>query len=93
MPPLHGRVWGRNATPLPNTSRVFGEWQGTLEIQEYLDGIFRMLQIDPSTYLLQQPEIDEILCLGEARTMWTRSHHFPPTGDTTHAANPTCCGP
>jgi len=31
---------------------VYGEWQGTLEIQEYLDGIFKVLQLDPAISLL-----------------------------------------
>ncbi len=31
---------------------VYGEWQGTLEIQESLDGIFKLLQLDPAISLL-----------------------------------------
>jgi hypothetical protein len=62
---------------------VYGEWQGTMEIQECLDGIFKVLQLDPAISLLRLPELDQILCLGEAPTKWTRSHHFPPLGDTT----------
>ena len=72
---------------------VYGEWQGTLEIQECLDGIFSILELDPAISLLQQPEIDQILCLGEAPTRWTRSHHFPPSRVPTHATIPICCGP
>ena len=72
---------------------VFGEWQGTLEVQECLEGIFRILQIDPSISLLQQHEIDQILCLGEAPTRLNRARHFPPPGEPTHTSIPTCCGP
>ncbi len=32
---------------------VSGEWQDTLEVQDYLEGIFRLLQLDPSISLLQ----------------------------------------
>jgi hypothetical protein len=72
---------------------IVGEWQGTLEIQECLEGIFRLRQLDPSISLLQQPEIDQILCIGESPTSWTRARHFPPPGEPTHASIPTCCGP
>jgi len=34
---------------------VYGDWQGTLKIQECLDGIFKILQLDPAISLLQQP--------------------------------------
>jgi len=67
---------------------VYGEWQGTLEIQECMDGIYFLLQLDPAVSLLHQPEKDQILYLGEAHTRWTRTHHFPPSGAFTHAAIP-----
>jgi hypothetical protein len=47
---------------------VYGEWRGTLEIQDCLDGTFKILQHDLTNSLLKQPEIDQILCLGEAPT-------------------------
>ncbi len=72
---------------------VYGEWQGTLEIQECLDGIFKVLQLDPAISLLRQPELDRILCLGEAPTRWTHSYHFPPPGDTSPATIPIFCCP
>jgi len=31
---------------------IYGEWQGILEIQECLDGIFKILQLDPAVSLL-----------------------------------------
>ncbi len=40
-----------------------GNWQGTMEAQYCLDGIFRLLDIEPSISLLQQHEIDQMLCL------------------------------
>ena len=64
---------------------VYGEWQGSLEVQDCLDSIFNILQINPSIALHKQHEIDQILCMGEAPTRWTRSHHFPSLGD--HALN------
>ena len=72
---------------------VYGEWQGTLKIQECMEGIFRLLQLDPAISLLQQPEIDQILCIGEATTRWTRARQFLALGDPTHATVPICCGP
>jgi len=47
---------------------VYGEWQGALETQECLDGILKILKLDPAISLLRQPEIYLILCLGEAPT-------------------------
>jgi hypothetical protein len=72
---------------------VYGEWQGSLDIQDCLDGIFKILQLDPSIALLQQHELDQILCSREAPALWTRSYHFPPIGDPTLATLLTCCGP
>jgi len=72
---------------------VYGGWQGTLEIQECLNGIFKILQLDPAISLLYQPEIYQILCQGEALTRGSRPHHFPPPGASTHANIPICCGP
>ena len=69
------------------------EWQGTLEIQEYLEGILKILQLNPAISLLRQPEIDHPLCKGEAPTKWTRARHFPSPGALTHATIPLRCGP
>ena len=45
---------------------VYVNWQGTLEVQDCLAGIFRLLHLEPSVSLLQQQEIDQMLYLGEA---------------------------
>ena len=45
---------------------VHGNWQGTMQVQDCLSNIFRLLGIDPSISLLQQQEIYQMLCLGEA---------------------------
>jgi hypothetical protein len=45
---------------------VRGIWQGTMQVHDCLSGIFRILGIDPSISLLQQQEMDQMLCLGEA---------------------------
>jgi len=52
---------------------VFGEWQGTLEVQECLERVFRIPQLDPSISLLQQQELDQVFCLGEAPTRQNRA--------------------
>ena len=52
---------------------VYGEWQGSLEVHDCLDGIFNILQINSSIALLKQHEIDQILYMGEAPMRWTRS--------------------
>ena len=31
---------------------TYGSYQGTMEVQDYLSGIFNLLQIDPSISLL-----------------------------------------
>jgi hypothetical protein len=64
-----------------------------MEVQECLEGIFKLLHLDPSISFMQQPDIDQILCLGEAPTTWTRARQFSQTGDLTHMYIPTCCGP
>ena len=46
---------------LPSKIRhyVYGEWQGSFEVQDCLEGIFSILRINPSSLaLLKQPEID-----------------------------------
>ena len=63
-----------------------------MEVQD-CDGIFNILRINPSLALLRQPEIDQILCMGEAPSRWTHPRHFPPLGDPAIATIPTCCGP
>jgi len=55
---------------------MYGGWQGTLEVQECLEGIFKLLLLNPPVSLLQQPESDQILIMGEALTKWTRIRHF-----------------
>jgi len=72
---------------------VYGGWQGTLEIRECMTGLFRILQLKPSIFLHQQHELDQILCLGETPTRWTRSTHFPAPGGDTNPAFPIFCGP
>ena len=73
---------------------VHGNWQGTMEVQDCLKGIFNLLRINPSISLLLQHEIDQILLQGEAPHRWKTQRHFTsrdPSGNP--AAIPTCCGP
>jgi hypothetical protein len=72
---------------------VYGWWQGTLKIQECMEVLFRILHLDSSIYLLQQHELDHILCLGEVPTGWSCSRHFLSQGSVNQPAIPTCCGP
>jgi len=54
--------------------------------------MFKLLRLDPSIALMQQPEIDQMLVTGEAPTRWSRPHHFsdPEGGHQIHI--PTACG-
>ena len=73
---------------------VHGNWQNTIQVQECLTGIFRTLGIDPSISLLQQQEIDQMLCLKEAPRRWTRTRHFSARASYEDpSAIPICCGP
>ncbi len=65
-----------------------------MEVQDYLDGIFRLLRLDPSVSLLQQHEIYQMLYLGEAPQRWKREHPVLPR-DSYHdpLGIPTYCGP
>ncbi len=47
---------------------AFGNWQSNLDIQDCLEGIFKLLRLDPSIALMQQPELDQMLTTGEAPT-------------------------
>jgi hypothetical protein len=44
---------------------TYGGWQGTLEVQDCLDGIFKLFRIDPSISLIQSLEAGQFLVLGE----------------------------
>jgi hypothetical protein len=54
-----------------------GGWQGTLKVQESLDGIFKLLHLDPSISMIKSLEAAQFLVLGESPTRWTRPRHFP----------------
>ena len=56
---------------------AYGGWQGTLEIQEFLNDIFKFIRLDPFISLIQSLEAAQLLILGEAPSMWTRSRYFP----------------
>ncbi len=53
---------------------VHGNWQGTMEVQDCLSSLFRLLRLNPSVFLLQQQEMDQMLLLGEAPQRWKREH-------------------
>jgi hypothetical protein len=43
---------------------AYGNWQGTMEVQDCLSGIFRLLRLDRSISLLQQQGIYQMVYLG-----------------------------
>ena len=45
---------------------TYGGWQGTLETQECLDGIFKFLRLDPFISLIQPLDAAHLLVLGVA---------------------------
>jgi len=58
-----------------------------------MEEIFKLLQLDPSIFLPQEQEQDQIICRVEAPTTQTRSRHFPPHETDLRPAIFTCCGP
>ena len=73
---------------------AYGNWQGTMEVQDCLSGIFRFLRLDPSISLPQQQEIDQMFYLGETPQRWKRERHFRPRDSYQDPQKiPTCCGP
>jgi hypothetical protein len=65
-PPVADTSAAALITPTTIQHFAYGNWQGTMEVQDCLNGIFRLLRIDPSISLLQQQEIDQMFYLGEA---------------------------
>jgi hypothetical protein len=71
---------------------TYGGWQGTLEVQECLDGIFKLLRLDPSIFLIQHLEASQLLVLGESLTRWARPRSFPDTDSAQQLSISTACG-
>jgi hypothetical protein len=73
-------VMGRLRVALLRPSRIkhytYGNWQRDMDVQDCLEGIFKLLRLDPSISLMQQPEMDQILGTGEAPTRWSHPRHF-----------------
>jgi hypothetical protein len=55
---------------------TYGNWQSDMDIHDCLEGMFKLLRLDPSIALMRQPEISQMLVTGEAPTRWSRQHHF-----------------
>jgi len=72
---------------------TYGGWQGTLEVQECLDGIIKLLRLDPSISLIHPLDAAQFLVLGEAPSRWTRMRHFPDMDNAHQLPIPTACGP
>jgi len=72
--------WDVSGAALLRPSQIknytFGNWQSDLNIQDCLEGIFKLLRLDLSIALMHQPEIDQMLTAGEAPTRWSRPRHF-----------------
>ncbi len=64
--------WDASGAALPRPSQIknyaLGNLQSDLDIQDCLEGIFKLLRLDPSIALMQQPEQDHMLATGEAPT-------------------------
>ncbi len=59
-----------------------------------MEGIFRILKLDPSVSLIQQTEINDMLLYGSTPTGWKRVAHFLPRASYEDPTQiPTCCGP
>ena len=72
---------------------TYGGLHGTLEVQECLDVIFKLLRLDPSISLIQPLEAAQFLVLGETPTRWTSPRHFPDAEGAQQLPIPTACGP
>ena len=71
---------------------TYGNWQCDLDIQDCMEGIFRLLKLDPSISLMQQMEVQQLFRLGVAPTRWSHHGHFSdPCGDIL-TQNLTACG-
>ncbi len=69
-----------------------GNWQCDLDIHDCMEGIFRLLNLDPSISLMQQHEVLQLLRLGETPMRWSHQRHFSdPNGDILTQI-PTACG-
>ena len=62
---------------------TYSNWQSDLDIQACLEGIFKLLRIDPSIALMHHSKIDQMLTAGEALTRLSRSRHFADFGRPT----------
>ena len=51
---------------------TYGNSQSDLDIQDCLEEMFKLLRLDSSIALMQQPEIDQMLVTGETPTRWSR---------------------
>ena len=77
-PPVFDTSAAALITPAIVQHFAYGNWQGTMEIQDCMSGLFRQLRINPSISLLQQQEIDQMFYLGEAPHRWKHHQHFLP---------------
>jgi hypothetical protein len=80
----------------PANVRFFshGNSQSSLVVQDCLEGIFRLLKLDPSVSLIQQTKINDMLLYGITPTRWKRGRHFLPRASYEDPTLiPTCCGP
>ena len=76
-------------TPCHAQNFTYGNYQCTMKEQDYLSGIFLLLRVKPSVFLIQQQEIDMLLCLGEAPTAGNSPETSPPVTPTvTHPRYP-----
>jgi hypothetical protein len=72
--------WDVSGAALIRPSQIkhytYRNWQRDLDVHDCLEGLFKLLQLDPSIALMQQPEMDQMLGTGELPTRWSHSRHF-----------------
>jgi hypothetical protein len=88
--------WDVSGAALLRPSQIknytFGNWKSDLDIQDCLEGILKLLRLDPFIALMQQPEIDQMLTTGEAPTRWSRPRHFSDAEGGQRVDISTACG-
>ena len=88
--------WDVSGAALLRPSQIknytFGNWKSDLDIQDCLEGILKLLRLDPFIALMQQPEIYQMLTTGEAPTRWSRPRHVSDSERGQQVDIPTACG-
>jgi hypothetical protein len=71
---------------------IYGGWQSDLDVQDCMEGIFKLFHLNPSISLMQQPEMDQLLRTEQVPTRWSHSRHFTDPSGGIQTRIPTACG-